>query len=56
MKYKGHHHKEAVWMKLAHLDHLPKMVNKFEQEKCHKLGVKRTRKKKKPIYKQLKCQ
>jgi len=34
-------------MKLAHLDHLPEMVNKFEQEKGHKLGVKRTTKKKK---------
>jgi hypothetical protein len=33
-------------MKLVHLDHLPKMVNKFKQEKGHELGVKRTRKKK----------
>ncbi len=38
--------KEAMWMKLAHLDHLPKMVNKFEHEKGHELGVKRTMKKK----------
>jgi hypothetical protein len=30
VKYKGFHHKETVWMKHAHLDHLPKMVNKFE--------------------------
>lgn len=34
-------------MKLAHLDHLPKIVNKFEQERGHELGVKKTRKKKK---------
>jgi hypothetical protein len=30
VKYKGCHHKEAMWMKLAHLDHLFEMVNKFE--------------------------
>ncbi len=30
VKYKGYHHKEAIWMKLAHLYHLPKIVNKFE--------------------------
>jgi hypothetical protein len=30
VKYKCFHHKEVMWMKLAHLDHLPKMVNKFE--------------------------
>ncbi len=47
MKYKGCHHKESMGMKLVHLDHLPQMVNKFEQENGHKLGVKRTRKKKK---------
>jgi hypothetical protein len=29
------------------MDHLPKMVNKFEHEKGHELGVKRTWKKKK---------
>ncbi len=23
VKYKGCHHKETIWMKLAHLDHLP---------------------------------
>ncbi len=28
-------------MKLNHLDHLPKMVNKFEQERGHELGVNR---------------
>jgi hypothetical protein len=30
VKYKGCHHKEAMWMKLVHLDHLFEMVNKFE--------------------------
>ncbi len=34
-------------MKLAHLDHLQAMVNKYEQERGHKLGVKKTLKKKK---------
>ncbi len=34
-------------MKLVHLDHLFKMVNKFEQEQGHELGLKRTQKKKK---------
>jgi hypothetical protein len=32
VKYKGCHHKEAMWMKHVHLDHLPKLVNKFEQD------------------------
>jgi hypothetical protein len=31
VKYKGCHHKEAMWMKPNHLDNLPKMVNKLEQ-------------------------
>ncbi len=48
MKYKGYHHKEAVWMKPTPFNHLPKMVNKFEQEKGHELEVKRTQKKKDP--------
>jgi hypothetical protein len=30
LKYKGCHLKEAMWMKPIHLDHLPKMINKFE--------------------------
>jgi hypothetical protein len=30
VKYKSCHHKEAMWMKPIHLDHLPKMINKFE--------------------------
>jgi len=42
VKYKGCHHKEIMWMKPTHLDHFLEMVNKFEQEKGHKLGVKRT--------------
>jgi hypothetical protein len=41
------HHKEAMWMKPTHLDYLPDMVNKFKQERGHKLRMKRTRKKKK---------
>ncbi len=35
-------------MKLVHLDHLQKMVNKFEQDRGHELGMKRTLKKKDP--------
>ncbi len=33
-------------MKLANLNHLPKIVNKFEQGRGHKLGMKKTQKKK----------
>jgi len=33
-------------VKPSHLNHLPDLVAKFEQEKAHELGVKRTRKKK----------
>ncbi len=47
MKYKGCYHKEAVWMKPTNLDHVPKIVNKFEQERGHKLRMKNIRKKKK---------
>ncbi len=47
VKYKGYHHKEALWMKLTHYDHLLNMVANFEQKKGHKFGVKRTKKKKK---------
>ncbi len=46
VKYKGCYHKEVVWMKLANLNHLPKIVNKFEQGRGHKLGMKKTQKKK----------
>jgi hypothetical protein len=42
VKYKGYHHKEIVWMKHAHLDHLLDMVAKFEQERGHKFEMKRT--------------
>ncbi len=42
VKYKGYHHKETMWMKHAHLDHLLDMVTKFEHERGHKFGVKRT--------------
>jgi hypothetical protein len=34
-------------MKPTRLDHLPDMVNKFKQERGHKLGMKITWKKKK---------
>ncbi len=34
-------------MKLAHLDHLSNIVSKFEQDRGHELGMKKTRKKKK---------
>jgi hypothetical protein len=45
-----------MWMKLAFLDHLPKMVNKFDQERGHELGVQKTwKKKKEPTYNQPKC-
>ncbi len=42
VKYKGCHHKEAIWMKPVRLDCLLEIVNKFEQEWGHKLGMKRT--------------
>jgi hypothetical protein len=50
VKYKGCHHKEAMWMKLAYLDHLFEMVNKFEYEQSHKLGVKKIQQKKKKTH------
>jgi hypothetical protein len=46
VKYKGCHHKEVVWMKPAHLDHLPKMVKKFDHERGQEFGVKRIQKEK----------
>ncbi len=46
VRYTGCHHKEVIWMKFAHLDDLPKMAKKFEQEQGHELGVKRIQKKK----------
>jgi hypothetical protein len=30
VKYKGCYHKEVIWMNPANLDHLPKIVNKFQ--------------------------
>ncbi len=49
VKYKGYNHKEAMWMKRIHLDHLLDMVAKFQQENGHKFGVKKNLKgKKKP--------
>jgi hypothetical protein len=42
VKYKGCHHKEIMWMKPIHLDHLSNIVAKFGQEGGHELGVKRT--------------
>jgi hypothetical protein len=47
IKHNECHHKEAVWVKPSHLDHLPDMVAKFKQERGHKFGVKRITKKKK---------
>ncbi len=47
MKYKGHHHKDVVWMNPAHLDHLLEMVNKLEQKRDHELGMKKTQQKNK---------
>jgi hypothetical protein len=47
VKYKGCYHKEAIWMKPTNPDHVPKIVNKFEQERGHKLRVKNVQKKKK---------
>ncbi len=55
VKYKGCHHKEAVWMELVLLDHLLDMVSKFEQDRGHELGMKKTQKKKKTHLKKLKC-
>jgi hypothetical protein len=36
-------------MKLAHLDHLLNMVSKFEQDRGHELGMKKTSPKKTQI-------
>jgi hypothetical protein len=35
-----------MWKKHVHFNHLLKMVNNFEQERGHELGVKETQKKK----------
>jgi hypothetical protein len=44
VKWKGCHPKESQWVKLAHLNHLPKMVKKFEQERGHKMGKRKAHK------------
>jgi hypothetical protein len=41
IKYKGYHHKEVVWIKLTHLDHMLNMVAKSKHGRGHKLGVKK---------------
>jgi len=46
VKWKGCHPKELQWVKPVHLDHLPKMVKKFEQERGHKMGNRKTHKNK----------
>jgi hypothetical protein len=40
VKYKGCHHKEAMWMKPTHLNHVLEMVNKFESKRVTNLGWK----------------
>ncbi len=47
VKYKGYHHKEAMWMNIVHLDHLRKMLNKFEQERVTNLECKKLERKRK---------
>lgn len=42
VKYKGYHHKEVVWIKPMHLDHMLNMVAKSKHGRGHKLGVKKT--------------
>jgi hypothetical protein len=37
--------KEAQWVNLFHLDHLPKMIKKFETKMGHELGCKKSHKK-----------
>jgi len=45
IKWKGCHPKVAQWVSLSHLNHLPKMIKKFETEKGHELGHKKSHKK-----------
>lgn len=42
VKYKGYHHKEVVWIKPTHLDHMLNIMAKFKHGKGHKLGMKKT--------------
>ncbi len=46
VKWQGCHLKEFQWVKLAHLDHLPKVVGKFEHEHGHEVGNIKTHKNK----------
>jgi hypothetical protein len=46
IKWKGCHPKESQWVSLSHLNHLLEMVEKFEMEKGHELGRKKSHKKK----------
>jgi len=38
VKHKGYHPKNAIQVKPSHLDHMPKMVAKFEEEYGYELG------------------
>jgi hypothetical protein len=42
VKYKGCHHKEVIWMKFVHLDHLLEMVNKFQKKNRDPLASKQS--------------
>jgi hypothetical protein len=39
VKWKGCHPKKSKWVKLVHLNHLPKMVEKFEQEHGQEMAI-----------------
>ncbi len=50
VKYKGYHHKDVVWMKLVHLDHLLENGKQVSARKGHELArVKKIWKEKKPL-------
>jgi hypothetical protein len=38
VKNKGYHSKNAIQVKPSHLDHMSKMVAKFEEKQGHELG------------------
>jgi hypothetical protein len=44
VKWKRCHPKKSKWVKPVHLDHLPKMVEKFEQEHGHELAIRKVHK------------
>jgi hypothetical protein len=46
VKWKGCHPKKSQWVKLAHLNHLPEMVKKFEPERGHEMGNRKAHKNK----------